>query len=125
MSKMSTESLPIYGPPEGSDFVDISDVFLDAAQGMPVTRFDSDLPTYLWVDMGSGDVILSEDFTLYDAMSALEAMRTRSDPRLSLILVLFRSATLVWTAVSYSTTTRGGPSLIRLLLSFLKRFVTY
>ena len=32
--KMSTESLPIYGPPEGSDFVDISDIFLDAAQGM-------------------------------------------------------------------------------------------
>jgi len=34
---MSTESLPIYGPPEGSDFVDISDVFLDAAKGMLVT----------------------------------------------------------------------------------------
>jgi hypothetical protein len=122
---MSTESLPIYGPPDGSDFVDISDIFLDAAQGMPITRFDSDLPTYLWIDMGSGDVMLSEDFTLYDAMSALEAMRTRSDPRLLLILVLFRSATLVWTAVSYSTTRRGGPSLILLLLSFLKRFVTY
>lgn len=75
--------------------------------------------------MGSGDVMLSEDFTLYDAMSALEAMRTRSDPRLLLILLLFRSAILVWTAVSYSTTRRGGPSLIHLLLSFLKRFVTY
>jgi len=123
--KMSTESLPIYGPLEGSDFVDISDVFLDAAQGMLVTRFDSNSPTYLCLDMESGDVMLSEDFTLYDAMSALEAMRTRFDPRLLLILVLFRSATLVWTAVSYSTTRRGGPSLIRLLLSFLKRFVIY
>lgn len=69
--------------------------------------------------------MLSDGFTLYDAMSALEAMRTRSDPRLLLILVLFRSATLVWTVVSYSTTMRGSPSLILLLLSFLKRFVIY
>ena len=42
---MSTESLPIYDPPEGSDFVDISDVFLDAAQGMLVTRLGS-IQTY-------------------------------------------------------------------------------
>ena len=122
---MSTESLPIYGPPEGSDFVDVSDVFLDAAQGMLVTRFDSNLLTHLCVDMESGDVMLGEGFTLYDAMSALEAMRSRYDPRLLLILVLFRLATLVWTVVSYSTTRRGGPSLIRLLLSFLKRLVIY
>ncbi|SRR6266851_8907171 len=123
--KMSTESLPIYRPPEGSDFVDISDVFLDAAQGMPMNWFDSNLPTHLCIDMESGDVILSEDFTLYDAMSALEAMRTRSDPRLLLILVLFRLATLAWTAVSCSMTRQGDPSLIRLLLSFLRRFVIY
>jgi len=123
--KMSTESLPIYRPPEGSDFVDISDVFLDAAQGMPMNWFDSNLPTHRCIDMESGDVILSEDFTLYDAMSALEAMRTRSDPRLLLILVLFRLATLAWTAVSCSMTRQGDPSLIRLLLSFLRRFVIY
>jgi hypothetical protein len=54
--------------------------------------------------MESGDVMLSEDFTLYDAMSALEAIRTRSDLRLLLMLVLFRSATLAWTAVSFSMT---------------------
>jgi hypothetical protein len=75
--------------------------------------------------MESGDVMLSDGFTLYDAMSALEAMKTRSDPRLLLILVLFRLATLVWTAVSYWTTMRGSLSLIRLLLSSLKRFVIY
>ena len=125
LSKMSTDSLPISWPPEDSDFVDISDVFLDAAQGMPVTRFDSNLPTYLSVDMESGDVMLSEDFTLYDAMSALEAIWTRSDPRPLLMLVLFRSATLAWTAASFSMTRRRNPSLIRLLFSFLKRFVIY
>lgn len=75
--------------------------------------------------MESGDVMLSEDFTLYDAMSALEAMRTRSDPRLLLMLVLFRSATLAWTVVSFLMTRRRNPNLIRSLLSFLKRFVIY
>ncbi len=75
--------------------------------------------------MEQGDVILTEDFTLYDAMSALEAMRTRSDPRPSLMLVLFRSATRAWTAASFSMKRREGPSLIRLLFSFPKRFVIY
>jgi hypothetical protein len=74
---MSTESLPVYEPYEGSDFVDISDVFLDAAQGVSITRFYSDSPICLCIDMESGDIILGEDFTLYDAMSALEAMRPR------------------------------------------------
>jgi hypothetical protein len=31
---MSTEQLPISWPPGNSDFVDIEDVFLDAAEGM-------------------------------------------------------------------------------------------
>ena len=75
--------------------------------------------------MEQGDVILMEDFTLYDAMSALEAMRKCSDPRLLLILVLFRSATLAWTAASFSTTRRRNPSSIRLLLSYPKKFVIY
>jgi hypothetical protein len=75
--------------------------------------------------MEQGDVILTEDFTLYDAMSALEAMRTRSDPRLLLMLVLFRSATLAWTAASFSMTRPKDPNLIRLLLSSLKKFVIY
>jgi hypothetical protein len=75
--------------------------------------------------MEQGDVILTEDFTLYDAMSALEAMRTRSDPRLLLMLVLFRSATLAWTAASFSMTRRTDPSLIRLLLSYLKKFAIF
>jgi len=75
--------------------------------------------------MEQGDIILTEDFTLYDAMSALEAMRTRSDSRLLLMLVLFRSATLAWTAASFSMKRREGPSSIRLLLSSPKRFVIY
>jgi len=75
--------------------------------------------------MESGDVMLSEDFTLYDAMSALEAIRTRSDPRPLLMLALFRLATLAWTAVSFSMTRRRNPSLTHLLFSFLKRFVIY
>ncbi|KAI0303343.1 Mak10 subunit, NatC N-terminal acetyltransferase-domain-containing protein [Multifurca ochricompacta] len=66
---MSTE-LSAFWLPGGDDFLDVSDAFLDAAQ-----------------DMEPGDIILTEDFTLYDAMSALEAMRTRSDPRLLLILI--------------------------------------
>ena len=66
-----------------------------------------------------------EDFTLYDAMSALEAMRTRSDPRLLLILVLFRSATLAWTAASFSMKRQIDPSSTRSLLSYLKKSVTY
>ncbi|KAI0285229.1 Mak10 subunit, NatC N-terminal acetyltransferase-domain-containing protein [Russula brevipes] len=65
---MSTEQLPI---PGGDDFVDISDVFLDAAQ-----------------DMEQGDVILTEDFTLYDAMSALEI----GDPRMDSGLILEEEA---------------------------------
>jgi hypothetical protein len=75
--------------------------------------------------MEQGDVILMEDFTLYDAMSALEAMRTRSDPRLLLILVLFRSATLAWTAASFSMKRRIDPSSTRSLLSYLKKSVIY
>jgi hypothetical protein len=122
---MSTEQLPISG---GDDFVDISDVFLDAAQGMPMTlvhgpAIQSD--NEICVDMEQGDVMLTEDFTLYDAMSALEAMRTRSDPRLLLMLLLFRSATLAWTAVSFSRKKRRDPSSIRSLLSSLKRFVIF
>ena len=31
---MSAESLPIDWPPGNGDFVDVSDVFLDAAEGM-------------------------------------------------------------------------------------------
>ncbi|KAI0282478.1 Mak10 subunit, NatC N-terminal acetyltransferase-domain-containing protein [Russula aff. rugulosa BPL654] len=45
-----------------SDFVDVSDVFLDAAE-----------------DMEQRDIILTEDFTLYDAMSALEIGNPRTD----------------------------------------------
>jgi hypothetical protein len=36
--KMSTEPLSIYCPPGNSDYVDISDVFLDAAEGMSLLR---------------------------------------------------------------------------------------
>lgn len=36
--KMSTDPLSIYWPPGSSDFVDISDVFLDAAEGMSLLR---------------------------------------------------------------------------------------
>lgn len=75
--------------------------------------------------MEQGDVILTEDFTLYDAMSAIEAMRTCSDPRLLLMLVLFRSATLAWTAASFLMKRREDPSLIRLFLSSPKRLVIY
>jgi hypothetical protein len=75
--------------------------------------------------MEQGDIILTEDFTLYDAMSALEAMRTRSNSRLLLMLVLFRSATLAWTAASFSMRRREGLSSIRLLLSSPKRFVIF
>jgi hypothetical protein len=76
--------------------------------------------------MEQGDIILTEDFTLFDAMSALEAMRTRySNSRLLLMLVLFRSATLAWIAASFSMKRRKDPSLIRLLLSSLKKFVIY
>ncbi|KAF8461150.1 Mak10 subunit, NatC N-terminal acetyltransferase-domain-containing protein [Russula ochroleuca] len=64
---MSTEPLSIYCPPGNSDYVDISDVFLDAAE-----------------DMEQGDVILTEDFTLYDAMSALEIGNPRMDSGLIL-----------------------------------------
>ncbi|KAH9057687.1 Mak10-domain-containing protein [Lactarius vividus] len=53
--------------PGGDDFVDVSDTFLDAAQ-----------------DMELGDVMLTEDFTLYDAMSALEI----GDPRMDSGLIL-------------------------------------
>ncbi|KAH9033987.1 Mak10-domain-containing protein [Lactarius deliciosus] len=53
--------------PGGDDFVDVSDTFLNAAQ-----------------DMELGDVILTEDFTLYDAMSALEI----GDPRMDSGLIL-------------------------------------
>ena len=35
--KMSAETLPICWPPGNSDFVDVSDVFLDAAEGMSLT----------------------------------------------------------------------------------------
>ncbi|KAI9508819.1 Mak10 subunit, NatC N-terminal acetyltransferase-domain-containing protein [Russula earlei] len=68
---MSTEAPPPYWPPEGSDVVDVSDIFLDAAQ-----------------DMEPGDVILTEDFTLYDAMSALEI----GDPRMDSGLILDEEA---------------------------------
>jgi len=68
---MSTESLPFYEPsasiPSLGDFVDVADIFLDAAQ-----------------EMEQGDVILTEDFTLYDAMSALEI----GDPRMDSGLIL-------------------------------------
>ncbi|KAI9433909.1 Mak10 subunit, NatC N-terminal acetyltransferase-domain-containing protein [Lactarius indigo] len=53
--------------PGGDDFVDVSDTLLNAAQ-----------------DMELGDVILTEDFTLYDAMSALEI----GDPRMDSGLIL-------------------------------------
>jgi hypothetical protein len=53
--------------PGGDDFVDVSDTFLEAAQ-----------------DMELGDVILTEEFTLYDAMSALEI----GDPRMDSGLIL-------------------------------------
>ncbi|KAF8259877.1 Mak10 subunit, NatC N-terminal acetyltransferase-domain-containing protein [Lactarius quietus] len=65
---MSSE--PTSWLPGGDDFVDVSDTFLEAAQ-----------------DMELGDVILTEEFTLYDAMSALEAIRTRSHPRPLLMLI--------------------------------------
>ncbi|KAI0282481.1 Mak10 subunit, NatC N-terminal acetyltransferase-domain-containing protein [Russula aff. rugulosa BPL654] len=64
---MSAETLPICWPPGNSDFVDVSDVFLDAAE-----------------DMDQGDIILTEDFTLYDAMSALEIGNPRMDSGLIL-----------------------------------------
>ncbi|KAN0109790.1 Mak10 subunit, NatC N(alpha)-terminal acetyltransferase domain containing protein [Russula decolorans] len=63
---MSAETLPICWP-GNSDFVDVSDVFLDAAE-----------------DMEQGDIILTEDFTLYDAMSALEIGNPRMDSGLIL-----------------------------------------
>lgn len=61
-SELSTSWLP-----GGDDFVDVSDTFLEAAQ-----------------DMELGDVILTEEFTLYDAMSALEI----GDPRMDSGLIL-------------------------------------
>lgn len=102
--KMS-EEVPTYGLSGSDDFVNVSDVFLDAARGIPIMMpsflTSCQRPNNVYVDMEPGDVMLTEDFTLYDAMSALEAMRTRSHPPLLLILVLFRSATLAWTAVLF------------------------
>jgi hypothetical protein len=75
--------------------------------------------------MEQADIILTDDFTLYDAMSALEVIRTRSTLVSFLMLVLFRSATLAWTAALFSMKTREVPSSILLLLSSPKRFVIY
>jgi hypothetical protein len=87
-------------------------------------------PKNVCVDMEPRDVMLTEGFTLYNAMSALvveplEAMRTRSNPRLLFILVLFRSGALTWTAVLFWMGRQSDRSLIRLLLSYLKKFVIY
>src|SRR5258708_1968922 len=117
-SELSTSWLP-----GGDDFADVSDTFLDAVQGelcLRLVKNNDELATCFTVDMELGDVILTEDFTLYDAMSALEAIRTRSHPRSLLMLVLFRSVTLAWTVGSFSMTRRDGLYSLRSLLSFPK-----
>jgi hypothetical protein len=112
--------------PGGDDFVDVSDTFLEAAQGKLDMRLvkNSDALTAC-VDMELGDVILTEEFTLYDAMSALEAIRTRSHPRSLLMLVLFRSVTLAWTVGLFSMMKWSSLHSLHLLHSFPKKCVTY
>ena len=90
-----------------------------------LVKSNDELTTCFTVDMELGDVILTEDFTLYDAMSALEAIRTRSHPRPLLMLVLFRSVTLVWTVGLSSMTRRSGLYSLHSPRSFQKKCVTY
>ena len=106
MSELSISWLP-----GGDNFVDVSDTFLEAAQGefgIRLVQNSDTLTACVTVDMGLGDVVLTEEFTLFDAMSALEAIRTRSHPRLLLMLVLFRSVTLAWTVGLFSIAKRSG-----------------
>lgn len=70
-------------PGGGYDFQDVSDLFLEASQGVQqhpifVARDGTDLDLFSISEMEPEGVILMEGFTLQDAMSALEVGYMRS-----------------------------------------------
>ena len=113
------------GLPGGeTGFRDVTSLFLKAAAGMYLSYLQG-LWSFIWKDLEPDNLLFMENFTLQDAMGALEVREISPAHWQVLMATLFlRLANLVWTVVILSQSNLG------LLLTpwrrcCLKNFVGY